>query len=98
MYFRSRQQDNKDSASQQGHEKWQGTTSQWEHQQKHGKLLWGGFFFSNFFILYLIFVLADTPTNPQPTQRVKTVMAAAVAAWDATPLKLLVCFIILLLH
>ena len=54
-------------------------------------------FFSKIFILYLIFVLADTPTNPQPTQRVKTAMAAtaaAVVARDATHLELLVCFII----
>ena len=43
----------------------------------------------------------NTPTNPQPTQRVKTGMAAttaAVAARDVSRLELLVCFILLLLH
>ena len=41
------------------------------------------------------------PTSPQPTQRVKTAMAAttaAVAARDVSRLELLVCFILLLLH
>ena len=69
------------------------------------------FFFSNFFILYLIFDLATTITStttdtshmikqkqPQPTQCVETVIAAAVAARDVSCLELLVCFIILLLH
>ena len=63
-------------------------------QRGHGK---PPGFFCNFFMLYLIFVLA----NPQPTQRVKTAMAAttaAVAARDVSRLELLVCFIFLLLH
>ena len=36
--------------------------------------------------------------QPQPTQCVETVIAAAVAAPDVSCLELLVCFIILLLH
>ena len=84
------QQVNKDMTSQ-----WD-TTSQRHHRWELGKLL-QVFFFSNFFILYLIFVLADTLTNPQPTQHVKIAMAAtaaAVAARDTTRLELLARFII----